>query len=56
MHNIPNIMRATSVKVSVKDEKICNQMMKRKGSERFGEVGIVDKMNGIGRNFAKERE
>ena len=44
--NIPHLMRAIPVIVSIKDGKVCNQMTARKRLERFDEVEITDEMNG----------
>ena len=49
-------MRATSLKVYVKDGKISNETTMGKMLERFGEVRIIDEMNGFGLDFVEKTE
>ena len=53
-NNIPDLPRAMSMKVSVKDGEICNQKTMRERLERFGEVGNADDTNGFGLDFVEE--
>ena len=54
--SLRDLLRTMPVKVSVKDGKISNLTMMGRRLERFGEVRIVDEMNGFGLDFAKETE
>ena len=50
-NTIPDLLRAMSVKVSVKDGMICIKTTVRKRLKRIVEVGIIDETNGFGLNF-----
>ena len=42
------------MKKSIEHGQICNQTTMREGLERFGEVWIIDEMDGFGLDFAKK--
>ena len=55
-NDIPYFQGAMPVKISIKNERICNQTTMRKRLERAGEVWIVDEKGGFGLDFIKKTE
>ena len=56
MNNIPDLLRAIPVKLSVQDGKISIETTMGKRLERFSEVGIADVTNGFGLDFVEKTE
>ena len=54
-NNLPDLLRAMPMKVSIKDGKISNKQRSER-LERFGKVRIVDETNGFGLDFVKKTE
>ena len=55
-NNLPHLLGAIAVKLSVRDGKISNQTTMGKRSGRFGEARIVDETKGFGLDFLKKTE
>ena len=55
-NNLPDLLRAMLVKVSIKDGKISNQTTMGKRLERIGEVRIVNETNYFEPDFVKKTE